>query len=68
MLTKQHGSSIAEYKRCAFLKYRNENENKKLQLDSLSTLNDLLKLGMFYWFVISILIFILSYMKFFLCL
>ena len=64
MLSKQK-SSIAEYKRCAFLKYCNENDNKKHQLDKLSTSNDLLKLGIFYWFVILILIFILNYMKVF---
>ena len=48
MSTQQHVSSIAEYKKSAFLNYCNKNVIKNHQLDKLSTLNDLLKLGLFY--------------------
>ena len=48
MSTKQHVTSIAEYKSCAILKYCNENGIKKYQLDDLSTSNNHHKLGMFY--------------------
>ena len=48
MSTQQHVSSIAEYRKCAFLKYCNNNVIKNHQLDELLTLNDLLKLGQFY--------------------
>ena len=47
MSTQQHVSSIAVYKKCAFLKYCNNDVTKNHRLDELSILNDLLKLGMF---------------------
>ena len=60
MTIQQHVSSIAEYKRCAFLKYCNENDINKHQLDELSISNNHHKLGLFYWFIIWIIIFILK--------
>ena len=39
MSTQEHGGSIAEYKRSAFLKNCNENGIKKYQLKELSILN-----------------------------
>ena len=47
MSTQQYVSSVAEYIRCALLKYYNENDTKNIQLEKLSTSNDLLKFGMF---------------------
>ena len=44
---------IAEYKMFAILKYRKENGILKQQLDMLLTSNDLLKLGMSYFFLTS---------------
>ena len=40
-------SSIAEYKKCAILKYCNENGNIKKQLDNFFISNELHKLGLF---------------------
>ena len=40
-------SSIAEYKRCAILKYCNENGVEKYQFDKLSISDDLQKLSLF---------------------
>ena len=48
MSTQEHGSSIAEYKRSAFLKNCNENSIKKYQLKELSILNKHHKSGLFY--------------------
>lgn len=45
---------IAEYKMFAILKYCKENGIQKQQLDMLLTSNDLLKLGMSYFFLTSI--------------
>ena len=47
MSTQQYVTSIAEYKRCAFFKYYNENGIKKRQLGELLILNKLDKLGLF---------------------
>ena len=47
-------SSVVEYKRCAILKYCNENGIEKYQLDKLSVLNELHKLGKSYFFLTSI--------------
>ena len=44
-------SSIAEYKRCAVLKYCNENGIEKNKLIKLSILNKHQKLGLFYCFM-----------------
>ena len=51
MSTQQHKSSIAEYKRKAFLKYCNENSIEKYKLKKLSILNKHQKLGLFYCFM-----------------
>ena len=51
MSTQQLVSSIAEYKRCAILKYCNENGIKKSHLDVFLFSNNLHKLGMFYSFI-----------------
>ena len=40
-------SSIAEYKKCAILKYCNENGNIKKQLDNFFISNELHKIGLF---------------------
>ena len=50
MSTQQLVSSIAEYKRCAILKYCNENGIKKSYLDELLISKNLHKLGMCYSF------------------
>ena len=64
MSTQQHVSSVAEYKRCGFLKHCNENGIKKYQLIS----NNHRNLGLFYWFIKLITIFLfLSYIKVFQC-
>ena len=47
MSTQEHGGSIAEYKRSAFLKNCNENGIKKYQFNELSTLNKHHKPGLF---------------------
>ena len=51
MSTQPHKSSIAEYKRSAYLKYCNENGIEKYKLKKLSILNKRHKLGLFYCFV-----------------
>ena len=43
--------SIAEYKRCAILKYCNENGIKKSHLDEFLISNNHHKLGIFYSFI-----------------
>ena len=52
----EDGSIIAEYKRCAILKYCNENGVKTNHLDDLSISNDFHLLGL-YCFVIFTIIF-----------
>ena len=47
MSTQQLVSSIAEYKRCAILKYCKDNGIKKSHLDELLISNNHRKLGMF---------------------
>ena len=47
MSTQQHVSSVAEYKRNAFLKYCNENYIMKHQTDEISMSNDLQKSSLF---------------------
>ena len=47
MSTKQHLSTVAEYKICAILKYYNENVLKTNQLDELLISNKLHKLSLF---------------------
>ena len=44
-------NSVAEYKRCAILKYCDENGTAKNQLDKLSFSNELHKLGMSFFFL-----------------
>ena len=44
--------SIAEYKRCAIVKYCNENNGEKYQLDMLSVSDELQKLGFYNCFLI----------------
>ena len=44
-------SRFAEYKRCAILKYCNENGIEKYHLDLSSISNELSKLGMCYFFL-----------------
>ena len=56
-------SSVAEYKRCAILKYCNENDIEKNQLDSLSISNELCKLGISYCFLTSIIYFVFEFYK-----
>ena len=51
MSTQPHKSSIAEYKRSAYLKYCKENGIEKNKLKKLSILNKHHKLGLFYCFV-----------------
>ena len=58
MSIQQYISSIAEYKRCAFLKYYNENGIKEYQSVELSIPNNQLKISLFYWFIILIITFI----------
>ena len=58
-------SSVVEYKRCAILKYCNENGIEKYQLDKLSVLNELHKLGKSYFFLTSIRSIILEVHKIF---
>ena len=53
-------SSIAEYKRCAILKYCNENGIEKNQLHISSVSNELHKLGMHYFYLLSIICIILE--------
>ena len=48
MSTQENGSSIAEYKRSAFLKNCNENSIKKFQLKEVSILNKHHKSGLFH--------------------
>ena len=48
MSTQEHGSSIAEYKRSAFLKNCNANGIKKYQLKEVSILNKHHKSSLFY--------------------
>ena len=48
MSTQEHESSIAEYKRSAFLKNCNENGIKKYQLKDLSISNKHHKSGLFH--------------------
>ena len=50
MSPQQHKSSIAEYKRSAFLKYCNENGTNKYKLKKISNLNKHHKSGLFYCF------------------
>ena len=52
MSTKQHLSTVAEYKIRAILKYYNENVIKKNQLDELLISNKLHKLGLFCFIVL----------------
>ena len=47
-------SSVTEYKRCAILKYCDENGIEKNQLNILSIINKLQTLGMSYSLIISI--------------
>ena len=47
-------SSVVEYKRCAILKYCNENGIENYQLDVSSISNELHNLGMCYCFLLSI--------------
>ena len=58
-------SSVVEYKRCAILKYCNENGIEKYQLDKLSISNELHKLGKSYFFLTSIRSIILEVHKIF---
>ena len=51
MSTQQLISSIAEYKRCAILKYCNENGIKESHLEEFLVPNNLHKLGLCYSFV-----------------
>ena len=51
---------IAEYKRCAILKYCNEYGIEKYQLDMSSISNELHKLGMHYFYLLSIICIILE--------
>ena len=51
MSTQEHESSIAEYKRKAFLKYCNENGIEKYKLKKLSILNKHQKLDLFCCFM-----------------
>ena len=51
MPTQKNESSIAEFKKSAFLKYCYENGNKKYQLKELSILNKHHNSGMFYGFI-----------------
>ena len=53
-------SSVAEYKRCAILKYFNEYGIEKYQLDMSSISNELHKLGMHYFYLLSIICIILE--------
>ena len=59
MSTQQHVSSIARYKKYAFLKYCNENGIRKNQLDESLILNKLHKLGLFCFIVFFLLIIII---------
>ena len=52
MSTKQHLSTVAEYKICAILKYYNENVIKKNQLDELMNSNKRHNLGLFCFIVL----------------
>ena len=61
----EHVSGVAKYKRCAILKYCNENGIEKYQLDKLSVLNELHKLGKSYFFLTSIRSIILEVHKIF---
>ena len=47
-------SIIAEYKRCAILKYCNENGIKTNHLDELSISNDFHSLGLYYFVLFSV--------------
>ena len=51
---KGNVSSIAEYKRCAILKYCNENGNIKNQLDELFIFNELHELGLTFCLYLSV--------------
>ena len=51
MSTQQLVSSIAEYKRCAILKYCKDNGIKKSHLDEFLISNNHNKLGIFYSFI-----------------
>ena len=51
MSTQHLESSIADYKRCAILKYCNKNGIKKSYLDELLISNNLHKIGMCYSFI-----------------
>ena len=51
---KEDVSRVAEYKRCAILKYCNENGIENYQLDVSSISNELHNLGMCYCFLLSI--------------
>ena len=66
MSTKQHLSTVAEYKICAILKYYNENVIKKNQLPELLISNKIPKLGLFYCFIKSTIILYIEYYENFL--
>ena len=51
MSTQQHVSSIAEYKGYAIVKYCNESETQKHELDELSISNNLYNLSTCYCFI-----------------
>ena len=69
MSTQQLVSSIIEYKRCAILKYCNENGIEKNQLDILSLTNEHNKLGIFIVFTQYLLgiYYFRNFLKFFIC-
>ena len=58
-------SKVAEFKRCAILKFCNENCIEKNQLDILSFLNEVQNLGMWYCFFTSITSISLKFYDFF---
>ena len=62
-------NSVAEYKRCAILKYCNENGIEKNQLDILSFTNEHHKLGIFIVFTQYLLdiFYFRIFLKFFIC-
>ena len=56
-------SSVTEYKRCAILKYCDENGIEKNQFDILTISKKLCKLGMSYCFLLFIIYFDLEFFK-----
>ena len=57
------GSIIAEYKRCAILKYCNENGIKTNHLDKLSISNEFYTLGLYCFVIFTIIITFLKCIK-----